>query len=56
MCSVCQGRIGCPVCAPEPQYEICKECNGVGVIYHRDGDIRCDCCDGTGEIEIDEEN
>jgi hypothetical protein len=54
MCPVCQGRVGCPVCAPESVK--CPECNGRGRIRYRGTIQDCDVCDGTGEIEIDEEN
>lgn len=35
MCKVCNGRPGCPVCSPEPNYMKCEACNGTGYIWDR---------------------
>lgn len=61
ICEVCNGHINCPVCSPEPEYILCKKCDGDGYEYYNEYGFRClkeyffNLPDGMGEIFMCEE-
>lgn len=58
MCDICNNSYpNCPVCSPEPKFDVCPECKGEGYLpYCDEGEEvteECEECKGEGMIEYE---